>query len=83
MLSSDELTLYYAAYGGGSVRVYKKTRASADVTTWSAGVLEDALNGGSRSFPTSLSTDGCEIYIASNRTGGIGLHDVYHARKPR
>ena len=84
VLSSDELTLYYAAYVNPAVRVYRKTRDFVG-GAWSAGVLEDALNlnGGSRTFPTSLSTDGCEIYIASNRDGGHGLHDVYHARKPK
>lgn len=89
VLSDDELTLYYGAYEGtNGLRVYKRTRASIG-GTWSVGVPEASLNGtglnsGSRTFPTSLSSDTCEIYIASNRAAGSkGAHDVWHARKPK
>ena len=88
VLSDNELTLYYGAYDGtNGVRIYKKTRPSIG-GVWTAGVPEAVLNGNglnatSITAPTSLSSDTCEIYFISNRNGGLGMVDAWHARKPK
>lgn len=87
VLSDDELTMYYGAYDGtNGVRIYKKTRPAMN-QDWKAGAPVAELAGGSGSSaisaPTWLSKDGCDIYFVSNRSGGQGQLDVWHATKPQ
>ncbi len=81
VLSPDELTLYSASYTGAAtgMRVFKSTRATIG-GSFAGPVEQTELNTGSLTVPTSISADGCEIYLSSNRRGGM---DIFRARKPK
>jgi len=88
VLSDDELTMYFSSYDStNGLRAYKKTRSSIG-GPWSARTVVPAVNGsglnsGSRTYPTWLSKDTCVMYLNTNRGGGVGLHDVWRATKPK
>lgn len=81
VLSPDELTLYSASYTGAAtgMRIFKSTRATIG-GSFAGPVEQTELNAGSLTVPTSISPDGCEIYLSSNRRGGM---DIFRARKPK
>jgi Tol biopolymer transport system component len=80
--SADELTMYFASKRGGSagLDIYVATRASADVP-FDAPAPVAEVNSPGDDHPGSISADGCELYLSSNRTGGAGEHDLYVARR--
>jgi hypothetical protein len=80
VLSTDELTLYYAQ--GSGVDVLVSTRQSTS-DVFGTGVPVPNVNSAMDDFPLALTSDGCLLYIASARSGGIGGRDIWQARRPK
>ena len=74
--------LRIAVYGDGPRRLFESTRPSADAL-WSVPVpltslnVPDTADNLSGFFVTDL-----EIWFASTRPGGAGMHDIYRAVRP-
>lgn len=83
-VSADELTLFYSSKrsNNGSYDIYVATRASTN-DPWGAGEPIAEVNSPNDEHPGSLSSDGCELYMASTRAGGAGMFDLYVARRGR
>jgi hypothetical protein len=80
VLSGDELTLYFGSAGTGRTRqIYKSTRPSK-TEAFAAPQLAMDLASGSSQYPTWLSPDGCELYLASFQNGSL---DILRAKKPK
>jgi WD40-like Beta Propeller Repeat len=86
VLTADEKTMYYTGTKSGATtrRIYRTIRTNA---TLDFGPEQDVLvlngnDGPDSSQVTWVSPDGCEVYFVSNRPGGVGLGDLYRARKP-
>jgi hypothetical protein len=80
VLSTNELTIYFAYSSGGGRQIYTATRGATSSATFNTATAVTELNGaGTFNQPTWLSPDGCEIFFASNRSG---TYDIYRARKP-
>ncbi|MFC1794361.1 LamG-like jellyroll fold domain-containing protein [Planctomycetota bacterium] len=81
-ISSDGLQLYFTAHedrpgGYGLQDVWVMSRATPD-DPWNEPVnLGSTINGSFRDFGPSISSDGLELYFASNRTGGYGYYDIW------
>jgi serine/threonine protein kinase len=85
-VSADGLTLYFMSNRPGGYskywNVYTATRASKSAPWGPAVNMGPKINTpGDASFSPWLSTDGLELYFASNRTGGYGNFDIYVARR--
>ena len=85
VLSSDQLTLYYEDDRG--TRDYVdgiavSSRASRDVP-FEPGVPLTRINSTQHEIPLFLTADGCLLYLASDRPGGVGGYDIWVARRPR
>jgi len=80
VLSTDELTVYYANSGVAGILV--ATRASRSDEFGAATVLAglDSIAGDA---PVFLTSDGCVLYLKSNRPGGRGGDDLWQAQRPR
>ncbi|MEO8702653.1 MAG: hypothetical protein ABI867_21595 [Kofleriaceae bacterium] len=78
VLSTDELTLYYAVGNGDDVLV--STRASK-TATFGVGVPVGNVNSAALDNPVAVTRDDCELYIASTRSGGTGGFDIWIARR--
>ena len=80
VLSTDELTLYYASPDGASVLVSTRARKTDQFGT---GVpLDDNVNSTANESPVALTADGCVLYISSDRPGGVGGYDLWEAHRP-
>jgi hypothetical protein len=79
--SADELTLYYSR-GLFAPDIYVTTRTSKTIP-FETGVLVPNVNSTEEDQPLFLSTDGCLLYLASNRSGGLGGFDIWVTRRPR
>jgi len=81
-ISSDGLQLYFTAYedrpgGYGLQDLWVMSRATPD-DPWSEPVnLGSTINGSFRDFGPSISSDGLELYFASDRPGGFGYYDIW------
>ena len=81
-ISSDGLQLYFTAHedrpgGYGLQDVWVMSRATPD-DSWNEPVnLGSTINGSFRDFGPSISSDGLELYFASNRPGGYGYSDIW------
>jgi hypothetical protein len=78
-LSSTNLQLWFASNrpgGLGGTDVYTSTRASVSAA-WTAPVTVPALNSASNEDYLSVSDSGVEMFIASNRPGGLGGNDLW------
>ena len=81
-ISRDGLTIYISSNRLGPAtefRIFVSTRATIS-SPWNTPVPLPDLNGGSTSTP-SLSPDETVIYLSSNRTGTLGLGDIYFASR--
>jgi hypothetical protein len=79
VLSPDELTLYYSQGNGVDVLESKRTDTSAMFGT---GVPVANVNSAMDDSPVAVTGDGCILYISSTRSGGLGGHDIWQARRP-
>lgn len=79
VLSSDELTLYYSQGNGVDVLESKRTDTSSMFGT---GVPVANVNSAMDDSPVAVTGDGCILYISSTRSGGLGGHDIWQARRP-
>lgn len=83
-ISADELTIFWAstrADGGakGAQDVWTATRATAtDAFSNPKNVSE--VNGSTSEYPDYVTSDGCSLYFASNRSGN---YDLYYATRPK
>jgi len=81
-ISSDGLQLYFTAYedrpgGYGLQDLWVMSRATPD-DPWNEPVnLGSTINGSFRDFGPSISSDGLELYFASDRPGGYGSYDIW------
>lgn len=81
VLSADELTLFYSL-GTAADDVHVTTRAST-TELFSPGVPVPNVSSARRDIPVALTRDGCILYLASDRPGGVGGLDIWEARRPR
>lgn len=79
VLSADELTLYYGNGNGDDILV--SSRASK-ATTFGPGTVVPNINSAQQDYPLHLSADGCVLYLASTRPGGLGGYDIWEAHRP-
>ena len=76
-------TLYYASNrpgGLGAFDIYTSTRGGDD-GAFGPGVLVPELNSAGRDSRTAIRRDGLEIFLASDRAGGLGDRDLYVATR--
>jgi len=85
-VTSDGLTIYWSSMrtdGGhqGGADVWTASRSSIGSPFGTATRVAE-LNTASNESPTWISSDGCVIYLQSNRAGGAGDQDIWVATKP-
>ncbi len=80
VLSADELTLYYT--DGAQTDIFEATRATKNAA-FDVGVPVANINSTANDAPMFLSFDGCVLYLASNRSGGVGGMDIWQAARSR
>jgi hypothetical protein len=80
VMSADETTLYWSNGMGDDVLV--STRADRN-GTFGAGAPLDGVNSAADDWPVFLTEDGCTLYLASARPGGLGGTDIWVARRGR
>jgi len=80
VLSPDELTVYYANSAVSGILV--ATRASR-TAVFGAGTVLAGLDSIAGDAPVFLTSDGCVLYLKSNRPGGLGGDDLWQAQRPR
>jgi hypothetical protein len=81
VLSADELTLYYSL-DNNTQDVYATTRPSK-AEAFGPGVPVANVNSAANDKPVALTSDGCILYIISQRAGGVAGYDVWAARRPQ
>jgi len=79
-LSADELTLYYSNGAGADVLVSTRPTTAA---SFRDGVPVPLINTASRDAPVFLTSDGCVLYMKSDRPGGAGGSDLWEAHRPQ
>jgi WD40-like Beta Propeller Repeat len=84
VLSTDGLTLYFSSNRVDAAHDIYRTRRATTSAAWDPPVEVLQLNvAGMYDAPTWLSTDGCRLYLMSNRANGAGGIDIYVAiRQP-
>jgi hypothetical protein len=78
VLSADETTLYWSNGMGDDILV--STRADRG-GTFGTGAPLDGVNSADDDWPVFLTEDGCTLYLASSRPGGLGGMDIWVARR--
>jgi hypothetical protein len=84
VVSSDELTVFYAqANGANKHDVFQATRSSTSSTAWTLTPVT-SVDTADEEYPTWVSDDGCELWFQSDRTTGgrTNKGDIYLATKP-
>ncbi|HVZ34785.1 MAG TPA: hypothetical protein VG963_20300, partial [Polyangiaceae bacterium] len=79
-LSPDELTIYFASGPAGSSDIFRATRASTR-DDFGQRQLVSELSSSSDEGGLTVSSDGLEVILASNRPGGPGGRDLYIATR--
>ena len=79
-LSPDELTIYFASGPASSNDIFRAVRGSTR-DDFGPPQLVDELNSTSDEGGLTLSTDGLELILTSNRPGGLGGRDLYIATR--
>jgi cysteine-rich repeat protein len=81
MISADGLTLWFASQrGGGAHDLYVATRASRTLP-WEPPVVIGELGSSQSDFSPSPDPDALVMYLATNRTGGSGLLDIWRSSR--
>lgn len=78
VLSADETTLYWSNGMGDDILF--STRADRN-GTFGAGAPLDGVNSAADDWPVFVTDDGCALYLASSRPGGLGGTDIWVARR--
>jgi predicted secreted protein len=83
-ISTDGLSLYFASNQPGSLGgsdIWMTTRSTIEAN-WSKPVnLGPNVNSSSEEISCCISPNGTELFISSNRPGGMGSYDLYVARR--
>jgi hypothetical protein len=79
-LSPDELTIYFASGPAGGNDIFRATRGSTR-DDFGPPELVSELSSPSDEGGLTLSSDGLEVILASNRPGGPGGRDLYIATR--
>jgi len=87
--ANDDLglsTIYFGSNrpgGIGDFDIYQTTTTDEDLESavWSPGVLVPELSSPGRDTRTFVRRDGREVFITSNRTGGVGGLDIWVATR--
>jgi serine/threonine protein kinase len=83
-ISADGLTLYFSSWrppGLGSLDLWKATRETID-DQWAAPTpLGPTINSSSLDWSPSISNDGLELFMGSNRPSSDGNDDLWVARR--
>lgn len=79
-VSADELSIYFVSDRSGNVDIWHATRASVGAAFGAPQPVSE-LNTSSDEGGITLSSDGLEAIIASNRPGGAGARDLYRATR--
>jgi len=84
VLTGDELTVYFESVRSGSLGCYDVYMARRSTTADGFGTPTRVaeLSTASCEYPTWVSADGCQIILASNRSGGLGSYDLWIASRP-
>lgn len=78
-LAEGGVALYYTVQrSGGSADIY---RSQFDGQRWLPGVTVAALNSPADDFGPVISADGQELFLYSDRPGGVGGFDLYVSRR--
>jgi hypothetical protein len=80
VLSSNELQMFYMP--SNNSHVFVSTRASK-LDSFAPGVPIASVNSPGTDTPVFLTPDGCVLYLASDRPGGVGGLDIWEAHRPR
>lgn len=78
-LSRDERVIVFGTSHGGDHDLWYAVRASPE-DDFSAPLPVPGVNSTARDGEAFLSADGCDLYFASDRTGGLGSWDLYSSR---
>jgi hypothetical protein len=78
VVSTDETALYWSNGMGDDVLVSTRRDRSG---TFGAGTPLDGVNSAADDWPVFLTEDGCLLYLASSRPGGLGGMDIWVARR--
>lgn len=82
-LSSDGLTLYYAASDDGSTeQIFSATRTDLASATFAGAAPLPGLGGNAADGTPFVSADGLRLYFYSQRGGGPGGRDIWLATRP-
>jgi len=87
--ANDDLglsTIYFGSNrpgGIGDFDIYQTTTTDEDLESavWGPGVLVPELSSPARDTRTFVRRDGREVFITTNRTGGVGGLDIWVARR--
>jgi Tol biopolymer transport system component len=79
-LSPDELTIYFVSGPSGSGDILRATRASSS-TDFDPPQPVSELNSPQDEDGITLSADGLEAILASNRPGGAGKRDLFRSTR--
>ncbi len=82
-LTADGLELYFVRRdeGYGNEDLYVITRTTRDSPWGPPTDLGPNVNGSSKDSESAVSSDGLELYFASNRPGGYGASDLYVSKR--
>jgi hypothetical protein len=79
-VSSDDLTLYFVSNRTGDTDIWRATRTSP-AADFADPVLVPELNSGNEDGAVTLSPDGLEAILSSNRPSTLGGRDLYRATR--
>lgn len=80
-ISNDEKTLYFTSHRDGNWDIYYATRTDTSSPFSTPQPLIEVNSPASENMG-SLSCDERTIYFSSDRSGGMGYHDIYVAMRP-
>lgn len=80
VISEDELTLFYS--DGFLTDILVTTRFDRTIP-FGTGVPLSNVNSPQQDTPLFLTVDGCLLYLASRRPGGLGGFDIWVSHRPR
>lgn len=79
-VSEDELTLWYVSHRDGESGFWSATRSSTD-DEFASLTKHDSLSMTSGNNRVFISSDGLRLYFSQERTGGLGLEDIWFATR--
>jgi hypothetical protein len=82
-LTGDQLDIWWTSDRPGGAGAYDIWHASRPTIAapWGAAQNETVLNTANQEQYITVSNDGTEIYISTNRTGGLGAYDLWRATR--